>query len=89
MRGLFQGDVNICQYETLQYLYFQDIKDKYDLEKERMKYTIISGNIELYKALFDEKQEELNPDVQWLTPRNAEEAEQLIAMLDIPRIGSE
>ena len=48
-----------------------------ELELERMKYTVLAGNIELYKNLFPDKDEE-EEEIQWVRPESAEDIEAIL-----------
>jgi hypothetical protein len=47
-----------------------------DTEAERMKYTILAGNIELYKEIFSDEEDEEN--IEWITPKSAEDIEAIL-----------
>jgi hypothetical protein len=47
-----------------------------DMETQRMKYTVLAGNIELYKEIFSDEEDE--EDIEWITPKSAEDIEAIL-----------
>lgn len=86
-RKLFEGDINIVQHNALQGLILHELSKDNSREEERMKYTILSGNIDLYKKLFDNKEED--SDIPIITPTTREEMDELVKFLDSPKIAGE
>jgi hypothetical protein len=76
----------MLQEEALRWLLVDETEQEYELEKERMKYTILAGNIHLWKELY---KEEDDSDIQWITPRSAEEIEDVLKIVSSLQFGSE
>ena len=85
---MFQGDINIVQYEALQGLLLFELSRDNNKEYERMKYTILAGNIQLYKALFEE-QENKEYEIKEIIPRSPEELEDFLKFIESPRMVTE
>lgn len=86
-KGLLQGSLNMVQEEALQWIMVDEIRQAVELERERMKYTILGGNIDLYRALWPDEEEnesEVPPDeaIEWITPQTGEEIEKIIQLLE-------
>ena len=78
------GDLNIIQYLALNFALGKERTDLVEIERERMKYTILAGNVPLYQSLYEDKNVEEsfdNKDVEWITPTSIEEAEELMKMI--------
>lgn len=89
-RETLKGDLNPVQQEALTHLYIDNREEKAALEEERMKANILANNPELYKAVFMDNQREINEDnIEWITPKDMKEAEEIIAELDRMRAMSE
>jgi hypothetical protein len=71
-----KGDLNILQDLALQHLMADENDEAMDTEAERMKYTILAGNIELYKEIFSDEEDEEN--IEWITPKSAEDIEAIL-----------
>lgn len=57
-----------------------EIEREADQEHERMKYTVLAGNIQLWKELFGNEVDEgevPDEEVEWITPSSVEEMEQI------------
>jgi hypothetical protein len=50
------------------------------LEEERLKYTILAGQPQIYAKLFPPEQEEEN--LEWITPKSEEEAEDIVRFFE-------
>jgi hypothetical protein len=78
-RGFLKGELNTLQEEALRWKLVEESEESYELEKERMKYTILAGNIHLWQELYKEDDD---ADVEWITPRSAEDLELVMKILD-------
>jgi hypothetical protein len=58
-QGLFTGDLNPVQQFCLNWALIDEREDISALEEERMKYTILAGQPEMYRKIFVE-QEKIN-----------------------------
>lgn len=70
-KGFLKGHLNTLQHEALQWLMIEESTELFDIERERMKYTILAANPSLFDSLYGEEKVEAN--VEWITPRTAEE----------------
>lgn len=80
------GDLNIIQYLALNFVIGKERADMVTFEKERMKYTILAGNVPLYQSLYEDKsiEDEFSKEtgeVEWISPNSLEEAEKLLEMM--------
>lgn len=71
-----KGDLNILQDLALQHLMADENEEVVDMETQRMKYTVLAGNIELYKEIFSDEEDE--EDIEWITPKSAEDIEAIL-----------
>ena len=80
-RGILKGSLNSLQDEALQSLIIDEIETESDLERERMKYTILAGNLHLWRELYGDEEEDSdeprNEEVDWFTPESAEDIENI------------
>lgn len=83
-KELLKGDLNILQERALVWLLNEDFEIQAELEKERMKYTLLSGNPDLYDRLYTEPDEEEIDDseVEWMVPESAEEVQDILNFLN-------
>jgi hypothetical protein len=51
-QGVFTGDLNPVQQFCLNWALMDERDDLIGLEEEKMKYTILAGNLDLYKSLY-------------------------------------
>lgn len=82
-QGLFRGNLNRLQDEAMQRLMIEEREEQFRLERDRMYYTIFASNPELARRLFDkDEDDDFDPDeVEWLTPRSAEDIEEVMELL--------
>jgi hypothetical protein len=81
-KGFLEGDVSILQERALVWLLNEDFAIQTEIEKERMKYTLLAGNPELYDQLYSEDEDELDDsDVEWLVPESVEDVEDIMKFL--------
>lgn len=77
-RKLFEGDISPLQEEALQWLMLNESEESVQAERERMKYTILAGNVHLWKELYGEDDEqEDDGEVEWITPSSLEDMEKI------------
>jgi hypothetical protein len=83
-KGLLTGDLNGLQERALIWLLNEDFEIQNELEKERMKYTLLSGNPDLYDRLYTEPDEgEIDDsEVEWMVPESAEEVQDILNFLN-------
>jgi hypothetical protein len=87
-RGLFKGSLNLLQEEALAWVLIDDAEIAVTVERERMKYTMLAANPQLYKILYNEDEDDDVPrdeDVDWFTPESFEDIdaiEKLLAGVD-------
>lgn len=68
----------------------EEVNELVAIEKERMKYTILAGNLPLYQELYKE-----DPDVpddseiEWFRPESAEDFEAILSVLEAGERGQE
>ena len=81
-KDLLKGDLNILQERAIAWLMQEDFEIQTETEKERMKYTLLAGNPELYERLYKEPEDEIDDsEVEWLVPESAEEVQDIINFL--------
>lgn len=85
-KGLLKGHLNAVQEEALQWLMVDEAETTYNAERERMKYTILAGNVNLWKYLFEDEEnredyEVDDEEVEWITPSSHEDIEAMDAIL--------
>lgn len=51
-QGLLSGDLNRVQQYCLNWALIDERQDEITLEEERMKYTVLAGNQDLYRHMF-------------------------------------
>lgn len=74
--------MNLLQEEALWWIMGKDVEDQISLERERMKYTILAGNIQLWQQLYaDEKDEIPDDEIEWIKPESAEDIEAMLSVL--------
>lgn len=91
-KGLLQGKLNAVQEEALQWLLVDEIEQQIALEKERMKYTVLAGNVALWQQLYGNDQDDEVPndeDIEWVRPESAEDVEAMLSVLEATQVGSE
>lgn len=88
-KGYLVGDLNPLQEEALQWLIVDELAQESELERERMKYTILAGNTQLWMHLYGNEAEEEDGEIEWIVPESAEEVEQLERILNEIQSGSE
>ena len=88
-KGILKGNLHFLQEEALQWLMLDEVEQEVNLEKERMKYTILAGNPHLWKELYSEDEEPNSEDIEWIVPKSIEEIEQIMKILDSQQIGGE
>jgi hypothetical protein len=88
-KGLLKGHLNILQDEALQWLMIDEVIYNTERERERMKYTILAGNIQLYQELYPDQDKEDEEEIDWITPQSAEEIEQIEKILSQVQSGGE
>lgn len=68
----------------------EEIADQVALEKERMKYTVLAGNIHLWQQLYGNEDEEIpDEEIEWIRPESAEDIEAMLSVLEATQRGSE
>jgi hypothetical protein len=77
-QGVFAGDLNHVQQYCLGWALIDERDDLVQIEQDRMKYTILAGDPEIYKAIFEPM---AAPENQWVTLNPEEEAE-IMAEID-------
>lgn len=60
-----------------------DIERQSETEKERMKYTILAGNPQLWQTLYGADEQEDEKDVEWITPKSAEDVDDMLNILKL------
>lgn len=82
-KEILRGDLNSLQDRALMWLLGEDFNISTELEKERMKYTLLAGNPQLYDQLYQERDEEVpdDSDVEWLVPESVDEVEDILNFL--------
>jgi hypothetical protein len=59
-----------------------EMEQEINLERERMKYTILAGNMHLYDQLYKEDDDlPADEEIEWFTPKSAEDVEQILTIL--------
>lgn len=76
-KGLLKGKLNLLQEEALQWLMIRENEERISIERERMKYTILAGNPQLWKVLYEDEEDERFGEIEWTTPQSYEEVEEL------------
>lgn len=66
-----------------------EVSQTSDLERERIKATMVAVNPALYKAIYKDEETVPDEEIDWLTPRSQEEMDLIVAQLEGPHIGSE
>jgi hypothetical protein len=86
-----KGDLNILQERALVWLMQEEFELQAEIERERLKYTLLAGNPELYSRLYEEDDsEELDDsEVEWLVPESAEEVHEIIDFLQSTQVERE
>ena len=52
------------------------------LERERMKYTLLAGNPQLYDQLYSDEEAEVDEsEIEWIVPESVEEVEDILGLL--------
>lgn len=81
-KGLLKGDLNVLQDRALVWLLGEDFIIASEIEKERMKYTLLASNPELYHQLYESDEDEIDDsDVEWLVPETVEDVEDILGFL--------
>lgn len=84
-RGLLSGQINLLQEEALAWLLIDDAELDARKERERMKYTILAANPHMYKALYEDEDEDgdipRDQDIEWITPKSVEELQEVQSLL--------
>ena len=82
-KEILRGDLNALQERALAWLLNEDFEISTNIEKERMKYTLLAANPEMYERLYKEEDEDEIDDseVEWLVPESAEEVQDIIHFL--------
>ena len=71
-QGRFTGDLNPVQQYCLSWALVDEREDAADLEQERMKYTILANNPDLYKAVYEPDQRLALTEEEWTSMEEAE-----------------
>lgn len=66
-----------------------EIDETIALEKERMKYTILAGNMQLYQELYKEDTAPDESNIEWIKPESAEDFEAILSVLEAGAKGQE
>ena len=80
-KGILTGKLNLLQEQALLWLINEDFNLKAELEKERMKYTLLASNPQLFEQLYKDEEEIDDSDVEWMVPESAEEVEDILDFL--------
>lgn len=91
-KGALTGALSPLQEEALQWLIINEMEENVSIERERMKYTILAGNLHLWRELYGEEEEVDEGEIEWVTPQSAEEIEgilQVLQKLEAQNTGSE
>lgn len=85
-KGLLKGSLNVLQEEALQWLIIDNAELDAQREHERMKYTILAGNVQLWQYLFKDEEaleeyEVPDEEVEWFTPSSAEDIQAIESLL--------
>lgn len=61
----------------------EDFTISTELEKERMKYTLLAGNPQLYEQLYQQDDDGApdDADVEWMVPESVDEVEDVLNFL--------
>ena len=87
-RGILKGELNPLQNYALQIALLEEDKVTFEAEENRMRYTLLASNPELYKKIFrDPVVEEDEVGVEWITPESAEDVDFILE--DYARVQSE
>lgn len=90
-KGLLKGDLNSLQERAMVWLLNEDFHISTELERERMKYTLLAGNPELYERLYQEPDEDEidDSDVEWMVPESVEDIQEIMSVLEQTQIERE
>lgn len=82
-KGILRGDLNGLQERALLWLISEDFTISTELEKERMKYTLLAGNPQLYEQLYQQDDDGApdDADVEWMVPESVDEVEDVLNFL--------
>lgn len=81
-KGILKGDLNSLQERSLLWLLGEDFNLEAELERERMKYTLLAGNQDLYHQLYEQDEDQIDDsDVEWLVPESVDEVEEILDFL--------
>lgn len=67
----------------------EEISDQVALEKERMKYTVLAGNVHLWQQLYGEENEISDEEIEWIKPESAEDIEAILSVLSATQTDGE
>ena len=92
-KEILRGDLNILQERALIWLLGEDFNIQTEVERERMKYTLLAGNPELYTQLYETEDPDPNlpddEDVEWMVPESVEEVEDILTFLQQTQVQKE
>lgn len=82
-KEFLRGDLNALQDRALAWLLGEDFNIQNELERERMKYTLLAGNPQLYDQLYQQDDDEApaDSDVEWMVPESVDEVEDVLNFL--------
>ena len=81
-KGTLRGDLNTLQERALIWLLGEDFNIASEIEKERMKYTLLAGQPELYHQLYEGDEDQIDDsDVEWMVPETVEDVEDILSFL--------
>lgn len=81
-KELLKGDLHALQDRALLWLLGEDFNLEAELERERMKYTLLAGNQDLYHQLYEQDEDQIDDsDVEWMVPESVDEVEEILDFL--------
>jgi len=84
----FEGDINSVQFHALQWLMADDLDVENLKEENRAKLNTLITNPQMYEKLFGDEADD-SDEIKWVTPRSAEDIEQIMSELSQYRVGSD
>jgi hypothetical protein len=87
-KGFLKGHLNTLQDEALQSLMIDEAKEEASIEENRMKYTILAGNVQLYQQLYPAEEQD-DGEIEWIIPQSSEEIEMIEEILSGIQSGKE